>query len=327
MGGDKSNTKVIELKIPKGMKLLTIYSFNIFFKSSLQIDDHLDKLIKNIFIDENADIICLQNIYEKDLFKIIINKFLEFTKIKKKKKFDLHFSPNLTSLETTKTILSSTLNENDKLFTKNLLISKFPILSYRMEKLNENNYYSSVNISNIQVNNQIISILNCNLVNNIDNLSIDNSKRRFYQINKIQKYINENHIMIKQRHPDLIFKENVFLTGNFNIDEVDKNNEITEEFQYLISTLKCIDLFRLKNEQIDAFTNVFKERYDYIFFILSNDIFEENSKYLEYINENKINKLLYERYKFYPKEIKLIDNLKLNNKYPLVFSLIINVKS
>jgi hypothetical protein len=106
------------------------------------------------------------------------------------------------------------------------------------------------------------------------------------------------------------------LIGSINIEENISNN-LNNEFTNLIQNWHLIDVFRYLNDSNPGFTNTSGQRLDYIFFIMTTDIYDKKSKYYKKLQSLKtpdgLFKFIFKRYKLYFLDSVIRDDIYISN--------------
>lgn len=311
------------VNIPNNYTMVKIVTYNVQLKNSINIDNHIHKIgqyILGTFRDKDIDIMCIQGLDDKySLYKLIthiktmgknndINLYFapEFDNINVSEQNSLQSSLNIawsdSKQKSDKGASDNILNNNT---TPNIIISRHMIISYLCEPLDtpETSLFviDGIVSSNININNNIISIYNISLSNDIISAQINNSEKRKCEMNKVKDIIVSNHSLISTDDRFRKYKKTDinFMVGSFEIVET-KNNEINEEYLELTSKFRCADIYRYQHEEKEGYTNIKNERSDYIMLLLTEDIFDNKGKYHKMIlnikNPEDAFKLIFDRY-------------------------------
>lgn len=176
--------------------------------------------------------------------------------------------PNPTGSLNTQTVQHLSMKQNrsnksKKDNFKNIIISKYPILSSSFTKLDEETDIDdivgvqTVVCANIKVDNRIISVYNTELCKDIKIANIVNDNVRELELQEVFKVVESN----RSNYVDLHF-----LIGTLNIKEW-LDQELNVEYVNLVEGYNCCDIYRYKNADTKGSTSQLNERIDYIFLI------------------------------------------------------------
>jgi hypothetical protein len=334
MSEDKIITNYKNVNIPEDYTMLKMVSYNISLENSISMRSNINKIVRYIFSNINNkvnDIICLQGINDK---YAIYELILSIKKVALAKKIKLYFAPEYEDIQIATVNLSSSfqlawsntrpVSKVLQLETSNVIISRYEIINYLHETLDNNaSYYNShVIVANININNSIIAIYNICLCNDIISANINNENMRKNEIMKLNEIIINNSDMLKT---DKMFKkyENKdisFIVGKFGIAET-QHNSISQEYLDMTGNLRGVDIYRCKNNDEKGYTNKSKKRNNYILLLLSTDIFDEKSKHRKLFMSIKtpedMLRLLFKRYNIHCFYSDVNTNVNNRNDYPL----------
>ncbi len=207
----------------------------------------------------------------------------------------------------------------------NIIISKdYPIVEHIHKEIDESFKYrdilgkKTIIGANISVNGNIISVYNTALNKNIKTANIINSKIRDIESKSLFEAIQENKYNLQHDESYNTFvKTNIhLLLGSLNINEYDG----AEEFAKFIQNYHCIDIFRYINDNDMGYTNTSSERLDYIFYLLTDDIYDDPNLYKKFTKINTSQKLfefILNKYGVYFFDIYVVKNIKLSENYPI----------
>ena len=210
----------------------------------------------------------------------------EFDEIELSEKASLQQSVQLAVSET-QSVPIKTIS-----ITPNVTISKYPIISYTHDHLStvDTNIFTTdgIVVTNINVNGAILSVYNISLSSDIISAQINNKQKRIDELNKVNKIILSNKILIVTDNKFSQYKKTDinFMVGSFEIVET-KNGQINEEYLEMIKKFHCSDIYRYHHLENDGYTNTKQGRTDYIMLLLTEDMFNEKSPYYSMISEAK----------------------------------------
>ena len=210
---------------------------------------NISKYIRNLFLNNEIDIICLQELWSKDIYNLIINNLQDL---------NLYISQPPTNLK-------YCIGEHSGLLT----ISKFPIIECDYQKYNNLNFTCNFTNKGLQYiliknyNNEYIPIINTHLQSSYCKYKLDYQQNAIQQLNSIKNYLQDKNIF------------NCLILGDLNLDENNINNFLNDNNNFIIpyDYQKSIT-FSNNNELLDYFLF-----YNYIFnnkiidFKIHNDIF------------------------------------------------------
>ena len=193
---------------------------------------NISKYIRNLLLNENVDIICLQELWSKDIYNLIINKLLDL---------DLYIAQPPTNLK-------YCIGEHSGLLT----ISKYPIIETDYLCYDRLNFTCNFTRKGLQyividINNEYIPIINTHLQSSFSKFNLNYQEKAIYQMNIINNYLQENKIDNCIILGDLNLVENyikIFLKDNSHI-------RIPYEYNGLISfpqDNQLLDYFLFYNE-------------------------------------------------------------------------------
>ena len=207
----------------------------------------------------------------------------------------------------------------------NIIISKdYPIVEHIHKEIDESFKYrdilgkKTIIGANISVNGNIISVYNTALNKNIKIANIINSKIRDIESKSLFEAIQENKYNLQhdESYNTFVKTDIHLLLGSLNINESDG----AEEFAKFIQNYHCIDIFRYINDNDMGYTNTSSERLDYIFYLLTDDIYDDPNLYKKFTKINTSQKLfefILNKYGVYFFDIYVVKNIKLSENYPI----------
>jgi hypothetical protein len=325
--------------IPENTVLIKICSLNIGISDNINRLDDINNITSYIFNkigNVESDIICLQGINNLELAKSLTKNILNYS-IKNKiaidivpnLEFDTRNSSHFSWLsEKKKDKIEETINEEIVFFDK-LIISRYPIISSQYDfilKEKKNSSKNTILTANINIHKYIFSIYNVSL--SYDYTGISNSHIREEEVAYIKKNIKNNAKKIMEdnlnsNYDPLLIKNIHIICGKFYVQEF-KYKNINSELLLIIKKLKAIDIHRFINK--DSFDKFLKGEFsfkgenktDYIMFLLlkHNDI-----------DVDKINKLISSEYDISFIMSYIVQNININDNYPLETILLLNLKN
>jgi hypothetical protein len=310
--------KQIELKKNlSDFKTINICSFNIKFYHSIDCTDKIQSLI-NLIQDDNEqiDIICLQNICNKQILKQIIIKIINLNNdINTKKKlytypvFDIlqQFIPNINTSKNILDLIWSRSSDDDNGDIESIIISKYPIISSAKIELSDVifNKIQYLYLININFNNIIISVYNVTLCD--DTIGVSNKNIRTQQINELKQIIDLNkETLCKEKTTEIYssyeYRNIHILCSQLNINEF-QNDELNSELVDCFRRLSGLDIYRYvqyiknKNPDLDIdCTGIGPERTNYIILLNDNNSEIENIKNIANILYKKMKIIIYNSY-------------------------------
>lgn len=317
--------------IPKEYELIKISSHNVNIRNSVNITNKIREIVSYIvglFKNKENDIICLQGIHDYNSAYKLIKELKIFSR---RNRGSLYFAPEFEDVDSksddTISIRKSKLDidgigivrsSNTKRYakkveTQNIIISKYPIVSTIFVDLGDKHDIDdligtkTMIGANISIYGNIISIYNVELSHDIKSANIINDDVREKELAAVFDAINENQESLKLSFFYNYLKTDIhFLIGSLYITETLSSNlanHFNSEFARFVREYKCVDIFRhIHDENIPLYTNSSSKRHDYIMFLMTNDIYQNNS-YLKQLKKLKSSedlfKLIFKRYKVY----------------------------
>ena len=243
---------------------LKILSYNIdglFLHYNHQNYVNISKYIRYLFTEEKIDIICLQEVWEKNILDLIINNLNDLNLF-------YSFPPNTKKY---------CIGEDSGLVT----ISKYPIILNDFEKhLNSNLTCSMTNKGFqylvVKIKDKNISLINTHLQSSFNRCNFQYQKTAIYQMDIIKQYLLRNNV------------NDCLIVGDFNLREnymnlfLKDNNDFKIKYNYdnLIS-------FPKQKELLDYFIfyNTFFEDKKIDFKIFNNIYYSDHYPIMLSINE------------------------------------------
>lgn len=313
------DTKIVDFNkviIPNDYILIKISTYNANIKNSVnlrkrirEIINYLDSANKN----KNIDVLCLQGIRDSYSAYYLMSAIKKY---ERKNKLKFYYTPEFEEID--KSIDSNHLSiehytsskeskKNDTLETQNIIISKYPIISSIFAELDDDVNIDdilgikTVTGANIQIYDNIITIYNTELTADIKSIPLINSEIREKELAVIFNDISKKCVA-----------DTRFIIGSINIHET-TDDMVNNEFLQLIQNWQCVDIYRHLNSNDSGFTNSFNERLEYILFIMSKHINDENTKYNKKFKSIKTSddmiKFLFKFYKIYFIDSTVIHNI------------------
>lgn len=301
------------VKIPSDFELLKIVSYNVDIINSINIRTTIGLITEYIFSNnknKQNDIICLQGIRDKIAMTLLV-KFIK--SYSKKSKIDIYIVPDL-NIELDNEFESplhnsfgaswgDTDNYEDELETKNIIISKYKILSHFNSKLSDD-----INLigANILIKNKIISVYTSGLTEDIGD--INNNNKRNEEINEIPNIIDNNIKEIQNLKEGTLSNIHFFCVC-LNIPEIE-NLKLSSLFINITKNNKYVDIYRLKNKLVNGNTNKQNIRIDYIFLVLTENIEKPNS-------QKQLLESIFKKYRIHFIKNNVRNDITDSNHYPI----------
>lgn len=315
------------VKIPKNNKIIKISSYYVDIKHTTNLNIKIDDILtyfKSSYKNKDIDILCVQGIkdytsaytlvraitkycFVKGIHVYLAPAFEEITVDGKYSSAESlskisKVSENRASVSGTSSFRKKNAKNTE---CQNIIISKFPIVSFIYTELDDNieidDIIGTKNVigANILVEGTIISIYNTELTKDIKMSNVINDDVRAVELEVIFRLIDENKKELKTSEfsrfniPDIHI-----LIGTFNIPEIIDGN-INDEYNTLIQNMYCIDIYRHLNDgkdihDIPGYTNTQNERTGYIFFLLTKDVYTDGTKLNKKFTNITTNKQLFE---------------------------------
>jgi len=330
-------TDFSKVNIPDNYMLIKVVTYNVMLKNSISMRDNIKIIVKytlETFRSKNIDIICIQGLEDK---YSIVDFIKALKKVSSYHNEMLYFAPEFDDIDgNLSRSLHSSFNavwsnskamsssENNR--TNNIIISKYPIINYDIEVLSDksNDIYNSNSMifANIDIDDTIISVYNVALCNDLSIINVNNKKEREKEIESMREMvllnqddIKKNPKFSKYKKPDI-----GFICGSLNIKETVSDN-ITEEYENFVSKNRCADLFRYQNDEDKGFTIITKQRVDYNMFVMTDDIYEQDSPFREDLQKiekpSDLFKLILKRYNIYFLQTYVNKNIKASKHFPV----------
>jgi len=327
-------TDYSKVKIPKDYTLIKMGTYNVNLKNTINIDNKIKEItayITNNYKKKNLDIINLQGFYDTYSLYVLIRELKQYYAKHKQK---IYFGPKFDNIEACKSTSNSAIptprtmidmsfhssglgggnygssNENtNKKLIHNIIISKYPIISTIYSELDDKTDMDdilgiqSVIGANILIGNTIISVYNTCLSKDIKTANIINSSVRTTELDTLIEIIEANKSKLGETNFTKYDKSDVHLiAGSIHINETDKEG-INKEYADLVTNKKCIDIFRYLHSTDPGYTTAYKERMNYIFLNLTDDIYDKNEIMCETFkgikSSDQLFNLIFKRYSIY----------------------------
>jgi len=310
-----------DVTVPDGYSMIKLATYNINLKNSINLKYKVNKIIEYInssYKDKKIDIICLQGIHDymtlEALIKTIKRKFWAKEMYTAPTYDDIigsidpinsnNFTISRILMGSLKSAGSSKNNTNKKIEIQNLIISRFPIVSsiYNnmdvVGKMDDTIGIKAVIGANVSIGNTIVSIYSTQLSNDIQIADICNMGLRKKEGDILLSTIMENEQNNKNNN---LTKNPHIICGTFNINYYD-GKDISKEFTEFVTTCNYVDTYKYINPEKKGFTNTNKERKDYIFVKLTNDIFSDKKwkkEFKKIKNDKDLFNIIFKRYNIY----------------------------
>ena len=319
-----------KINIPDDYTIIKLISYDVNLYNSIAMRENVYEIIKYIFGSDdkkNADIICLQNIQDKYALYDLV-KSIKKTTINKN--LSIYLCPAFNDISVdTKEIDNSfdiiwsnskPVSHDYEYNVNNIIISRFPIISYSVTKLSEDN--RTIIAANINIKNKIVSVYNTYLSNDLINTHIDNKTLRNHEIDKLESVINQNKHLISTSVKYVYYRKSDIhlIVGNLNIKETSFKT-LTDEYIDIVKDKHYIDVYRLQNPDIIGNTNIFNTRTSYIICKLLDKYCEKQSKYYKMLKKikepNDILKILFKEHQLYFIQTFVNYAIDYRNYYPI----------
>lgn len=330
-----------DISVPKEYQLLKLVSYNLNISNTINSDVLIKKIVSfvaEIYKGKANDIICLQGINDHDVYYKLMKRINNFSK---EMNDTFYIAPENNCIEYTDSGGEDQLNFNSAIRNRsrsvkdpkhnfqNIIISRYPIVSTMLIELDDNHDVDDVlGIKtlvgcNISIYGNLISIFNTELSKDIKIAGIINDNIRQLELNTIFDAIENNRKALASNTFREYTKTDInFLVGSLNICEF-IGKGMNTEFIDLIKQYHCVDIYRHQSNE-KGYTTQSKKRLDYIMFLMTSDIYKEESpfnKKLQNINDSDdLIKFLTKRYKLYFININIIKNEELKSisqNYPI----------
>lgn len=343
-------TSFSSIKIPSQYKMLKLCSFNVNLRNSANNDAKINNIIRYLndnYKDKQFDIICLQGIHD---YASACNLIKAIRQYEITIGCEFFYAPQLNTYEEDipddnkfGTMLRkpkqkrNSMNKNN---TKNIIISKYPILDIIYAELDDSTRFDdiigvqTVIGANVLIENTVISIYNTELCKNIKTAGIINTLVRKTELTELFKIIEQNKLILKnEKYKEYIINDIHFLVGTLNINDIDDKieDQLNEEFIYLVENYHCIDIFRYKNGENKGYTNNNNERSDYIMMQLTNDLYDglTDNNIHNIQTDEELFKLIHKRYKvhFIDITVRNISDKLSHTSFPIELVFILNLNN
>lgn len=323
-----------KVKIPNGYKLIKMASYNVSLRNGINIQMRIEDTINYVFSSfkkKEIDIICLQGVYDYNSANIIVKEIINRSN---EMKIKFYFAPDFddinisSSQSVSKRSRSRSKTDSRKIKIQNIIISRYPIISTIFGEIDDKNDFDdiigvhTIISANISIFGNIITVHNTYLSKDIRTANIINSDIRQSELDAVFAIIEQNRDNIK--YNEIYKKTDIeFLVGAININEMN-NNELNEEFINIISDRHLVDIFRYLNDEDFGYTNTTDERLNYIFMLLTDDMYDENSKFKKKIesldNQSDLLNIIFDRFKIYFLDSYVRNDINIQgraNNYPI----------
>lgn len=333
---EKEITNFNNVKIPEKFSMIKLVTYNIELKNSISLRTHINKIVQYIFNEfrnKVIDIACIQGINDK---YAIYELILSIKKVCKNNNVQMYYAPNFDHIELSdKSQMVASFNASwygnkeststSNNISTNIIISKYPIINYIFNELNKGNskIFTSNDIiaANISINNNIISIYNVSLCEDINGANISNRECRNSELDKVKNIIIANqHDLINNVKFNKYNKTDInFLVGSLEIPET-SFGIVNQEYIDLTEKFHCVDIYRLLTTN-DGITTKNNRRTDYIMLLMTEDIFNEKSDFHKLLmkveNSNDLLQLVFKRYTYHTLQAFVNTKIDNRNNYPV----------
>jgi len=319
----KIKIKTTNIVVPNGYIIIKLGTFNVDIRNTVNIGNRIKDIVTYIFHDYDnleIDIMCLQGINDYSSLYNLVRAIKKYSKIYKKK---IYFIPEFKDIiidnisaqyldnnfvVTLKSFNSEDITLTDNKHIQNIILSKYPVVTSNYKELKNHTDMTkilgiqTIIYANISIHGNIISIYNTTLSKDIRAANITNANIRDKEIYELFKVIDRNKRKLNKKRISY-YKTNIhLLIGTLNIKE-HINNLINKEYTKFVKERHCVDIYRYLEDKKSGYTNTFNERNNYIFFILTKEIYDINSKYYNQLkkikNKNDLFNLILKKYKIY----------------------------
>jgi hypothetical protein len=325
-----------KVKIPDGYKLIKLATYNVSLRNGINVKPRIDDIVNFIFSNfknKGIDIICLQGIYDYNLASSMVKQI-------KNRENDMgikfHFAPDFddvtaeSSQHTSRKPKSKSRSKTDskKMKVQNIIISQHPIVSTIFGEIDDENDFDDVIgthtiiSANISIVGNIISVHNTYLSKDIRTANIVNSDIRESELMAVFDIIMQNRENLRNIK-DHMKTDAEFLVGAINVNEMN-GDELNEEFTNIISNRHLVDIFRYLNDDNYGYTNTTDERLNYIFIILTDDMYSDDSQFKQRIEsldtEAELLDIIFERFGIYFLDSYVRNDINIQgraNNYPV----------
>lgn len=323
-----------KVKVPTGCKLIKLATYNASLRNGINVQSRIDDIVNFIFSsfkNKEIDIICLQGIYDYSLAYSMVKQ------IKTRENemgIKLIFAPDFdgvsvpSSQYVSRRPKSRSKTDSRKIKVQNIIVSRHPIVSTIFGEIDDENDFDdvigthTVISANISIVGNIISVHNTYLSKDIRTANIVNSDIRESELISVFDIIKQNRENLKNIN-DHKKTDAEFLVGAINVNEMN-GDELSEEFTNIISNRHIVDVFRYLNNDDYGYTNTTDERLNYIFIILTDDMYSDDSKFKQRIesldNESELLNIIFERFGIYFLDSYVRNDINIQgraNNYPV----------
>lgn len=339
-----------KVKIPDNCELIKICTYNVNIRNSINLSNKTKDIISYItepFYNKKCDIISLQGINDYKSATSIVKYLKQY---QDNNNLQLYYAPNISEIDIndninsiTDNIIISSINRaiENKSSSKpsrknsyykknefqNMIISKYPILTYIYSELdNDHDIDDILGIktiigANVLIHNNIISVYSTELSPNIEAANLDNAFVREKELIAINDVIHNNIddiIDIIKLKPEFNRSDLHYITGTFNITDV-LNNDLNQEYINMLSNCHYLDIYRtLYNiNDVPGYTNTLNNRSDYVFIYMTDDMYDEKSIFYKKLQKtttyDDLFNLIFKRYGVYIVDIYVRTDTQDNN--------------
>lgn len=321
MGTGKSKSRSgSNIKVPNDYKLIKLVSLNVDLRNSINLKKNIKNITDYIFKKKNSkdkdiDIICLYN------FNDTVSLYNLIKHVKKEavdRNVELYFAPEYDDIDENQiSLLTLPFSKGTKnladMYFPHLLISRFPIKFYSKENLSRTQT-AHILCANITVYDKLITVVVASLSKDLESIGISNKDKRCVEMIRLKKIINTNNRTIYEDFNSMKTDINIIFC-NANFDEQD------EEFEMFIKTSRTVDIHRYMNENETIMTGINNKRDDFVFFALTDDIFDSESPFNKDLMEantvKDILSLIFKRYSFHCFSINSDKDINILENYPI----------
>lgn len=351
----------IKYKLPKGYMLIKIATYNVNLKNSINIDMRVKDIVSYIvsaYKNKTIDVLTIQGIREYYAAHYLIQELKRFVY---DHSIDLYFAPDFDDIQMTadnnvdknRTFAmswdpdvrkkrlghskSKNTSQQHSLESQNIIISRYPIVNYIFSDIDyETDIDDVLGIktvigANISIHGNIISVYNTELSKDLTSANIINRKVRCVELDAIFRVIHQNMENLKTDAFKTYCTTDIhFLMGTLYTEEYN-GNEINDEFAEFIKFKHCYDIYRNVTDTKKGYTTPYSQRFDYIMFILTDDLFNKKSPLYEQVKKSKtvgeLSHIIFKRYDIHFLDSYVMENMKNinpNGNYPVECIMMMN---
>lgn len=352
---------VKKYKLPKGFMLLKTATYNVNLKNSINIDMRVKDIIGYIvsaYKNKTIDVLAIQGIREYYAAHYLIQELKRFIY---DHSIELYFAPDFDEVQMTseqnvtknRTFAmswdpevrrkrlghskSKNTSQHRNLESQNIIISRYPIINYIFSDIDyETDIDDVIGVktvigANISINGNIISVYNTELTKDLVSANIINKKVRGVELDAIFRVVSQNAENLQSESFKTYCHSDIhLLMGTLYIEEYSGNN-FNDEFSEFLKYKHCYDIFRNVTDTKSGYTTPYSQRYDYIMFILTEDLFDKKSSFYEQVQKSKtpsdLTRIIFKRYGVHFLDSYVMESMKNvnpNGNFPVECILMFN---